>query len=264
MHSSQSSYQISLTMPSKVVIDNGVLRGSQHEQSLQIVATVYVDGAEYWVLAPPKAIGDALEWQHHFYVRRPNQEAFGVEMLVTNGLQHSIIQQVVEELERRKLDADIWREGVNPDGRYCAAQICLRGHVQSAKGEPYKPGEHCPQCGESCVDTCQPCKAPIRGNPVYATGDYDCPSFCYKCGRPYPWMGDRLQTAKDLLYHDDKLSLEEREKLWSLLQYVMSDPKSDLVPAKKKLIEINLGKAAAATKDFVTDLLAKYAAEMSK
>jgi hypothetical protein len=52
--------------------------------------------------------------------------------------------------------------------------------------------------------------------------------------------------------------------MWDLLKYVMSDPKSDLVPAKKKLIEISLGKAAAATRDFVTDLLAKYAAEMSK
>jgi len=77
-------------------------------------------------------------------------------------------------------------------------------------------------------------------------------------------MEDRLQTAKELLDHDDKLSLEEREKLWSLLRYVMSNPKSDLAPAKKKLIEINLGKAAATTRDFVLDLVAKYFAEMSK
>jgi hypothetical protein len=77
-------------------------------------------------------------------------------------------------------------------------------------------------------------------------------------------MENRLQTAKDLLYHDDKLSQEDREKLWGLLQYVMSDPKSDLVPAKKKLIEINLSKATATIRDAVLDLLAKYFAEMSK
>jgi hypothetical protein len=251
-------------MPSKVVIDNAVLKGSRDEHFLQRVATVYVDSGEFRILAPPKATGDALEWRDHFLVRRPNPEAFGSEIVIMDGSEHSIIQQVVEELERRKLDADIWRLGVNPDGKYCAAQICRRGHVQSANGESYKPGEHCTQCGEACVDTCQHCKAPIRGNPVYGTGNYDCPSFCYKCGRPYPWMEDRLQTAKDLLYHDDKLLLEDRERLWGLLQYVMSDPKSDLVPAKKKLIEIDLGKAAAATKDFVTDLLVKYAAEMTK
>lgn len=54
-----------------------------------------------------------------------------------------------------------------------------------------------------------------------------------------------------------------REKLWDLLQFVISDPKSDSVPAKRKLIEINLGKAASATQGFLTDIIAKYLAQMS-
>lgn len=77
-------------------------------------------------------------------------------------------------------------------------------------------------------------------------------------------MEDRLQTAKELLDHDDKLSLEEREKLWGLLQYVMSDPKSDLVPAKKKLFEIGIAKALPATREFFLDLMAKLGAEILK
>jgi hypothetical protein len=77
-------------------------------------------------------------------------------------------------------------------------------------------------------------------------------------------MENRLQTAKELLYDDDKLSQEDREKLWDLLRYVMSDPKSDLVPAKKKLIGIKLGKATATIREALLDLLAKYFAEMSK
>jgi hypothetical protein len=77
-------------------------------------------------------------------------------------------------------------------------------------------------------------------------------------------MEDRLRTARELLDHDDKLSLEEREELWGLLRYVMSDPKSDLVPAKKKLIEINLGKALPATREFFLDFMAKLTAEMLK
>ena len=44
----------------------------------------------------------------------------------------------------------------------------------------------------------------------------------------------------------------------------MSDPKSDLAPAKKKLIEIDLEKAVEGTKDFVQGLLAKMGAEMLK
>jgi hypothetical protein len=77
-------------------------------------------------------------------------------------------------------------------------------------------------------------------------------------------MEDRLQTAKELLYHDDKLTQEDREKLWDLLRYVMSDPKSDLAPAKKKLFEIGIAKALPATREFFLDLLAKLGAEMLK
>jgi hypothetical protein len=77
-------------------------------------------------------------------------------------------------------------------------------------------------------------------------------------------MQERLRTAKDLLDHDDKLLLADRERLWDLLEYVMSDPKSDLAPAKKKLIEIDLEKAVEGTKDFVQGLLAKMGAEMLK
>ena len=95
-------------------------------------------------------------------------------------------------------------------------------------------------------------------------GDYVRPSFCYKCAKPYPWMAERLDTARELLWNDDKLSIEERESLWGLLQYVMSDPKSDLVPAKRKLIDIKLAPALAATGEFILDFLAKCAAEMSK
>ena len=107
-------------------------------------------------------------------------------------------------------------------------------------------------------------RAPIRGYGPNSPVSYKLPAFCHKCGYPYPWMEDRLNTARELLDHDDKLSLDEREELWDLLQYVMSDPKSDLVPAKKKLISIKLEKAAAATKEVVVDFLAKYLAEMSK
>jgi hypothetical protein len=77
-------------------------------------------------------------------------------------------------------------------------------------------------------------------------------------------MQDRLETARELLEHDDRLSLDERNQLWGLLQYVMSDPKADLVPAKRKLIEIKLGKAAQATREVLLDFLAKVAAESLK
>ncbi|HLY98602.1 MAG TPA: DUF2321 domain-containing protein [Candidatus Angelobacter sp.] len=233
---------------------------------MQIVARVYPDGGEeFRVSAPEKATGDVLDWLPQLKVRTNSKEPFGGEEIITDGRSGFFITCVEEKLRQQKLDADIWRSGTNPDGRYVAAQICLRGHILKADGMDFERGEHCPQCGEVGIDSCKHCKAAIRGGEVSAHPDnYKRPNFCHKCGRAYPWMEDRLKTAKELLNHDDKLSYDERENLWGLLQYVMSDPKSDLVPANKKLIEISLANAATVTRDLVTDFMAKYFAEMSK
>ena len=77
-------------------------------------------------------------------------------------------------------------------------------------------------------------------------------------------MQDRLQTAKELLYHDDKLTMDDRTQLLDLLKYVMSDPRGGLAPAKKKLIEIKLEKATGYVREIFLDLIAKIAAETLK
>ena len=67
-----------------------------------------------------------------------------------------------------------------------------------------------------------------------------------------------------VLYHDEKLSIDDKNKLWDQLKYVISDPKSTLVPAKKKLIEFDLAKAASVTREFVLDAIARIAVEAAK
>jgi hypothetical protein len=152
---------------------------------------------------------------------------------------------------------------------YDTALICENGHqiTPFAETHPEKREDHCSKCGVKTVTACANCGEKIRGH-LHGTmpSVYEDPiaKFCYKCGKPYPWMEDRLQTAKELLYHDDKLSLEDREKLWGLLQYVMSDPKSDLAPAKKKLFEIGIAKALPATRELLLDFMAKLGAELMK
>ena len=249
-------------MALRIVIDNVVLRGSRDEHFWQRVATVYApSGSEYRVYAPPKATGSALGWVEHLSVHQLSDSGMG-ENPLEEGSKYSIVKQVKEELEKQELDADIWRTGKS-GGRYCAAQICLRGHAHSVDGSDFEQNEHCQRCGEICIDRCRNCKAPVRGESVY-TKNFIFPLYCYKCGGPYPWMEDRMRTAKELLYHDDKLSIEDREKLWGLLQYVMSDPKSDMAPAKKKLFEIGIVKALPATREFFLDFMAKLGAEMLK
>lgn len=236
------------------------------------MATLYVDEKEYRVYAPARAQGNALEWVEHFAVRTQSSANFslGADIPVDDEQKPVLIQVAVDELKRHALESEIWGWGGNlQDGNFYPAQICLHGHVIGADGHNVITGgirkdEHCQECGSRCVTHCESCKAPIRGKQTMSHGDYVRPSFCYNCAKPYPWMAERIDTAKELLWNDDHLSLDERESLWGLLQYVMSDPKSDLVPAKRKLIDIKLQPALAATREAVLDFLAKFATEMSK
>jgi hypothetical protein len=77
-------------------------------------------------------------------------------------------------------------------------------------------------------------------------------------------MAERFQTAKELLRHEEKLTQDDRKELFGILQYVLSNPMSDLLPAKKKLLEIKMANVTPQVRDFILDLMAKTAAELFK
>jgi hypothetical protein len=242
-------------LDTKVVLKQTILHGSKNPEILQRVAVVYIDGREYRVFAPPEATGDALGWLAHFAVRDNSETDVRYHALGILAL-----KSVEEELKEQKR-----AEGVHPDGFHCTAQICQSGHVQHCDGMPFDSKAYCTKCGAACIDECPRCHEPIRGAEKFSNPlNYSRPQYCHRCGRPYPWMADRLQTARELLYHDDKLTMDDRTKLWDDLQYVMSDPKADLVPSKKKLIEIRLEKATGYVRDIILDLIAKTAVEAMK
>jgi len=181
-------------MRERVVIEQRTLRGSKNVDHLQKVATVYVAGREYRVLAPPKATGDVLEWIGHLSVRKPDPESIVSELLVTGPESVFIIRLMKEELEKMKKEASR-STGVTPDDLYCIAQICLNGHVLSSGGLLLGEGEHCHKCGAASIETCQDCGAFIRGQGKFSS-EFEHPSFCYACGYPYPWMRKKLDTAR--------------------------------------------------------------------
>jgi hypothetical protein len=242
----------------KVVVKQSVLRGSPDSNVLQKIATVYINGREYRVYAPPDAKGHALDWLPHFTLRDASdteaRDAFGI----------LAFKAVKEELERQKRDANRV-QGMHPDGLHCDAQICLKGHVQHSNGAPFDSKTHCTKCGAACIDECPNCREPIRGGEKYRPVDtYEHPQYCHGCGRAYPWMADRLQTARELLRNDEKFTMEDRNELFEILQDVMSDPKSPLTPAKNKLMEIKLEKGSKWIRELLLDLAAKTAAEAMK
>jgi len=246
----------------KVALKQAVLQGSNHSEMLQRIAVVYIDAKGYTVYAPPAATGNAVEWFDHWHVHHPG-DGFGEVDVTHDALGVLAKRETLEVLKNTTREA-IQKTGKHPDGRHSMAQICLKGHVRCCDGDPIEAGIHCIQCGAPCIDECERCKDPILGALVYQPKTFVFPLYCHKCGAPYPWMEERLTTARELLRHDDKLTQEDRQALWSDLQYVMSDPKSDLVPAKKKLVEIMLGKASPYVRDAILDLIAKTFAEMAK
>ena len=88
-------------MATNTVIEQRLLRGSSEDGFLQRVATVYIDGEECRVLAPPKAVGDALDWIEQFSVRQPSNESFGSEIVVEGAFRILAIKIVKEELEKK-------------------------------------------------------------------------------------------------------------------------------------------------------------------
>jgi hypothetical protein len=94
------------SLVTNVVIEHRQLQGSLQDGFLQRVATVYVDGEEYKVLAPPKAVGDALEWIGHFSVRQPDRESFNSEIVVEGVYRVLALKLVKEELEKMRNDSN--------------------------------------------------------------------------------------------------------------------------------------------------------------
>lgn len=77
-------------------------------------------------------------------------------------------------------------------------------------------------------------------------------------------MEDRLRTARELLHLDEELTTADRDELFELLQEVMSDPKSPLMPAKRKFIDVKLEKAPEWIRELILDFVAKTIAELTK
>ncbi len=244
-------------METRVVIEQRTVPGLDHAHNPQRVATVFFGIDEFVLYLPAKATGDPRQWKEQMLVY---QSRWSGEGDVTADTRARVISAVCSELDK-PLTATLVALA---DDYYCNAQICLNGDVQSSDGTPFDNTKHCIKCGATCIHICPSCKALIRGKPQFSAAEYDFPNFCHACGKPYPWMADKLDTAKQLLFHDDKLAHEDRTNLYNLLSYVMSNPKAELAPAKSALIRIQIQKATAPIREFVLDLLAKYAVEASK
>ncbi len=131
------------------------------------------------------------------------------------------------------------------DNNYWAAKICTNGHIVD-----YGNGEtdsFCNKCGSKVLDSCNSCKAPIRGASRYISMAYDdwyvyssaelenmvLPYYCPNCGTAYEWTQNILNSAVELLSLEDSISQEHKDLIRTAIPDLIVDtPKSPVAIAK--------------------------------
>ena len=133
-------------------------------------------------------------------------------------------------------------------GHYHTAQICRNGHVINTSADRYPQSNEnfCSKCGVSTITRCEKCNEPIRGYyevpGVIGFDSYERPSFCHKCGAPYPWTLSALESAKALATTLDQLSEKERQELEQSLDDLVRDtPRTKVAEIKFKQIMKKVG-----------------------
>ena len=75
---------------------------------------------------------------------------------------------------------------------------------------------------------------------------YRRPSFCHKCGKPYPWTEATLRAAQELSDEIEGLTHAERNVLKRSLDDIVRDtPQTTVAATRFKRLAAKSGKAAA-------------------
>lgn len=155
------------------------------------------------------------------------------------------------------------------DSFYDVAQVCLNGHLitQYSKTSPQHMEEFCAKCGQRTITTCPACNEPIRGfyhvEGVISFGsDYSLPSYCYKCGKAYPWTSSRLEAAAELVREAELLDQDEQTQLIESLDDIVADsPRTQLAATRAKRL---LSKAGLTVANVFRDMIVDIASEAAK
>jgi hypothetical protein len=181
-------------------------------------------------------------------------------------------------LWRQSGDAGVWKSDlelmrsksfVNESGFYSTAAICLRGHVVTADVDehPRAATKFCSECGAAVITRCPHCEAPIQGHyfppGVRAVGGVlNAPSFCSACGKPFPWVAEKLSAARELADELEELTPEDRTKLKTSLDDISTNgPRAEAGAARIKKM---LGKATSAVGQAVWKISVDIASETAK
>lgn len=154
-------------------------------------------------------------------------------------------------------------------GYYHVAQICINGHCITAFAEKYREEcqPFCDKCGAPTIMTCPECNAMIRGDcdlpdSCLLRHSYSVPSYCYSCGKPFPWTKSALDAMTAIIQDDEDMSAEQKTALVEILPDTISEtPKSNLAAIRVKRALKSAGKYTA---DAIRQFTIDFACELVK
>ena len=152
-------------------------------------------------------------------------------------------------------------------GWYDIAQVCINGHVvnSSTNERPQHNKEYCEKCGSKTIIKCQQCGTQIQGEyhveGVFGISHYQAPSFCIKCGKPFPWTEAKIVAAQELANEMDGLSEKEREILSKSIDDIVNEnPRTILATTRVKKLLPKIGKQfGEAFRDILVDIASETA-----
>ena len=153
------------------------------------------------------------------------------------------------------------------------ARICLNGHLIGSDEDvivPGRPGldlhtkgdQFCTRCGNETFTKCPSCNEKIEGEPAArwmaadAVLPYSIPSFCPKCGDPYPWTLRKLEAARELIELEQNLTEEQKTALKVDVDDIARDsPRAQGAAMRAKVILLKVGGGVgSALRDIVVDV----------
>jgi hypothetical protein len=149
---------------------------------------------------------------------------------------------------------------------YDVAQACLNGHVVTEMAQTHPDGRRkfCKKCGESTITACTECDSPIPGwyhveGIIDLVSQYELPSYCHNCGKPYPWSTRKLDAAVKLASEDGHLTVDEVETFKQSIQDVTRETAdTPLAINRLKVLLPKLGQVAAQTiRDILVDIVSE-------
>lgn len=134
-------------------------------------------------------------------------------------------------------------------------QDVLHIDIEESREDAPHRATFCGACGAKNLTACGHCESLIK--PLTSRGGK--PSYCAKCGKPFPWTENALASAKAFTDELEELNDEDKAQLKeTFVDLAVDSPRTELAATRYKRI---LRKVTSGAGDILTKIIVQTASE---